>query len=295
MTQHAKATKIDTDILNTEGRKDESNQLATPNEIRDFRSVIGKRLYIGRLTNPVLLYHCSALASKVPALQFRHMKTLKTAVNQHTKSQQKVTFLAVPDGSTFGLQGISDASMATTSEAARGGLMILRRAGDVVHPISWSARKLKRVARSSSTAELLAASDVVNVLAYIQLLLGELLYHHQAEMTFDSRALFNLSTSVHEPVEALNKVDLAAIRELYNPSQVGTISWSPGHYNPTEALTKNNLTTAALLLKILKEGMFVHHPDRLTRTAEQPMIDVNEIDKVSQTGACGNQHDDHSC
>lgn len=223
------------------------------------------------------------MARKVSALRIRHLKRLETIVNNHLKSPQTVVFNHSTTSSRFSLHAISDASMGTSNDAARGGFVIFRRNVDTVHPICWNAHKLRRVSRSSSTAELLAASYNANMPAYIQSLLKELLYRHPVELTVDSRALFDLSTTVHEPFEPLNKIDLAAIRQMYNPSQIDSISWSPSHYNVSDALTKNNLTTADLPLKILREGQYAHHPDHLVHTAEQP-LEVS--DDVTQTGAC---------
>lgn len=264
--------------------KNSIDRLASPTEIRAYRSIIGQCLYIGRLTNPVLQFHCSSLASKISALHTRHLKTLKTVVNVQLKNTSPITFQPSGHGGPFSLQALSDASMATSTDAARGGFIIFRRSGDVVHLLFWSARKLKRVARPSSTAELLAAPDATNTLAYLQHLLEELLYHHEANATFDSRALFDLSTTVHEPTEPLNKVDLSFIRQLYDPCRISSIFWTPGHYNVSDALTKNNQTSAALLSKVLKERNYPFHPDRITRTAEQP-LEAPQHDS-DQTGAC---------
>lgn len=86
ITQKARAASIDTNALNTVSTKGDGDRLATPVEIRSFRSVIGQCLYIGRLTNPVLQYHCSSMASKVSALRARHLKTLKSIVNGQTRN-----------------------------------------------------------------------------------------------------------------------------------------------------------------------------------------------------------------
>lgn len=284
ITQKARAASIDTNVLTSTVSKRDGDRLATSTELKAFRSVIGQCLYVGRLTNPVLQFHCSHMASKISALHVRHLKTLRTLVNNQTKTPACVAYHHPSKASPFTLQSVSDASMATADESARGGFLIFRRCGDVTHPIYWSARKLKRVARSSSTAELLAASDATNALAYYQILLAEVLYHHQAESDFDSRSLYDLTTTVHEPLEPLNKVDLASIRQLFLPSKIGTIAWIPGHYNISDALTKNNLVTAALLHKTLREGIYPHHPDRLVRTAEQPLLSDEE--DLCQAGAC---------
>lgn len=148
----------------------------------------------------------------------------------------------------------------------------------------WSARKLKLVARSSSTTKLLSASDAVSALSYLQHLLDEVLYHRDADATFESRVLYDLDAIFHEPTESLNQFDLVVIRKLHTPRIVGTMFCSPGHYSVRDPLTKDNIVTAALLLKVLREGRYPHHPDRLFRTAEKSLI--QETDDLSQTGAC---------
>lgn len=145
------------------------------------------------------------MASKISVLHVRHLKILKSVVNNQTKTPACISFNRPSPPSTFKLQSISDASMATADEAARGGFLIFRRCGDIVHPIYWIARKLKRVARSSSTAELLSASDDTNELAYYQTLLAEIMYHHPAESDFDSRSLYDLTTTVPPSTSHLSR------------------------------------------------------------------------------------------
>lgn len=86
------------------------------------------------------------------------------------------------------MEASSDVEMSTLSEG--GGCLefvIVRRLGDLVHPIHWSARNLRRVARSISTAELLAVSDASNSLVYLKELLSEISYRPDATLFVDSR------------------------------------------------------------------------------------------------------------
>lgn len=283
--KEARASRVDTSVLNVSSTKSNGNdEVATPQQISTQRSVIGKSLYIERLTNPVLQYHCSQMETRVSALCIHHLRTLKSVFNQHLKYAQIGSYMN-GNGSNFSLHALSDAAMATDTDSARGGYIIFGRCGDTVHPIAWNERKLRRVARSSSTAELLAASGTMSMLAYLQILKGELLYHHKAEITYDSRALFDLTTTIHEPLEPLNKVDLADMREVYTVNQINAVSWYPRQNNIGDALNKNNGVTAALLSHVLHEGEYAHHPDRILRTAEQPLIPETN-DNSSQTGAC---------
>ncbi len=88
-----------------------------------------------------------------------------------------------------------------TTGGSHGGFIILRRSGDVVHPIYWSSLKLLRVARSSSTAEILAAADEADMAFYLAALVRELTYPHAMGFTKDSMSLFNLASTTKEPVE----------------------------------------------------------------------------------------------
>ncbi len=57
--------------------------------------------------------------------------------------------------------------MSLKSEGALGVVRYLSTIRDVAHPIYWSSRKLRRVARSTSTAEILAAADAVDMALYL--------------------------------------------------------------------------------------------------------------------------------
>lgn len=134
------------------------------------------------------------------------------------------------------------------------GLIIFRRFGNIVHPIQWCARKLRRVACSSSTAEVLAAAKSMSDGLYIQTLISELNLDPRAELTIDSTSLLALSTSIKEPEERYNKVDLASIREAYDDGALSAVMWCPGQKLPADALTKANPVTAEFLLVALASG-----------------------------------------
>lgn len=110
---------------------------------------------------------------------------------------------------------------------------------------------------------------------YLQKLLSEILYPHNTELIVDSRSTFKLATSTKEPEEALNKVDISAIRQAFNQNDLQAISWCPGYFLVADALTKDNRTSAALLLKVLREGSYEHHPEkhRIASNAPQQKMD----------------------
>lgn len=144
----------------------------------------------------------------------------------------------------------------------------MRRNGDICHPLHWCMRKLRRVARSRSTAELSAASDASSSLINFQHLLLEITYRHNASMIMDSRALVNLATQLLEPKEAVNKLYLAFIRENFTQLAIRTIAWTTGYYNIADGLTKDNTTSASLIIRALRTGLHPHYPDLMITHAE---------------------------
>ena len=275
LTQKARLDTIDENILTIDppGTLRTPNQIASPAQLSSFRTTLGKMLYVGRMSNPIMLFHASYMASKTNKLETHHLKDLKAFLKWDKRHVPTLLYNSPNTSGNYILEAISDASMSSTSEGGgRGAYLIYRRHNDTIHPLYWSARKLRRVARSSSTAELLAASDAASNLVYIQELLAEMCYRPHAEMLMDSRALLNLSTSIKEPTEAANKLDLAAMREFFTLQSIRAYGWVPGHYNIADALTKDNRETGALLLKVLREGTYPRHPDTYFHTAEPNLI-----------------------
>lgn len=230
-------------------------------------------LYVRRMSHPVMMYHASKMASKVNELRRHHLKYLHALLRHDKKCIPTLCFKTPSPKAPFSLEATSDASISSAAEGGeRGAFLITRRRGNMVHPIHWNARKLRRVAWNSATAELLAASDAVSTLVYMKTLMGELKYHHDAPMFVYARVLANLATSIKEPAEAANKLDLAFLRERFVPDAISSFGWVPGYANITDGITKENRTTSALLIGVFRDGLHPRHPDVVIYAAEPPLI-----------------------
>ncbi len=124
----------------------------------------------------------------------------------------------------------------------RGAFVIFRSAGDVVHTIHWYSRELKRVPRSSSTAQILAPANALDMALDVRCLLRELAHDNDVKLATDSRSFFKLATTTKEPEEAQKTIDLAAIRRSFEKGQLGAVVWSPRYYVVADALTKDSPT-----------------------------------------------------
>ena len=98
---------------------------------------------------------------------------------QASKTQGATIRFLSPDfdqKSNFVLDVITDGAMANKGDdKGREGYIIFRRLGNIVHRIQWSARRLRRVSRSSSTAKTIAPADAASSGLYLKHVLVSLL------------------------------------------------------------------------------------------------------------------------
>lgn len=78
-----------------------------------------------------------------------------------------------------------------------------------------------------------------------------------AHLTVDATSLQSLSTSISQPEERANKIDLAAIREAYDDGRLDAVLWCPGSKLLADPLTKEGPPTVILLLDALSTGTHV--------------------------------------
>ena len=267
LSQNSKLEEISSfNLIQGETLHRAGGEITTSSELKLYRSLIGKLLFAGRLTQPVMLRIASEMATKVNKLQVHHLRDLRAHVKFALSVATPILYNRISQAGNFHIDVYSDANCPRNFHDAREGFIIVRRCNDVVHPVYWTSRKLRRVARSSSTAELIGAADAVDKALYIAAVLREILYDHDVHLATDSRSLFSLATSIRDPEESLNKLDLAAIRQAFENGMLRRICWCPGYYIIADTLTKNNRETAALLSKVFRTGLYPIHIDSVHRT-----------------------------
>lgn len=143
-----------------------------------FRHVIGKMLYIGRMSAPLVLLHASMAASKLSSLQTHHLRSLALVFKRFRAQGAELNYLSPSYTSQDEqispiLDIISDGAMANRgNDKEREGYIMFRRFDDVIHPIQRAAARLRRVARSSGTAGTLAAADAISSGLYLKALIA---------------------------------------------------------------------------------------------------------------------------
>ena len=84
--------------------------------------------------------------------------------------------------------------------------------------VNWQSKHIKRVVRSSLSAETLALSDAIDDGVYIAELISELLFNGSKQISIevytDSKSLFDTLNSKKNVTEKRLRIDIALLREM---------------------------------------------------------------------------------
>lgn len=202
--------------------------------------IIGKLLFTGRTSYPIMLRVASSMAAKTNHILVHHLKILLTQVKYLKDIAVPLRFNKPISKDPFFFDVHSDSSMRNKKETSlKGGFILFRRCGDIVHSIFWPSRKLLRssklpVFRNNCSRRFHDKSQ------YLAILAKELMYVHEIEYTTDSSSSFSLVSNKKYPQESLNKVDLLQCEPLssmelcenHSEFQVITMSWFPYQRQP---------------------------------------------------------------
>lgn len=175
--------------------------------------MIRKLLYIGRLFSPTIALHASQAATICSDLLSHHLWALNATLSTIKNCLCIITYLP-SNGQSFKLEAMSDASIQTWDKRTnvREGIILFWKSYNIVHAIRWIKRLARRVARSTSTAELLADADAFERITYFKHLFEENEDKQTTELVLDSRSTTYPWSIMKEPEEVKKTLLLASIR-----------------------------------------------------------------------------------
>lgn len=150
----------------------------------------------------VILMHASLAAEKRSALKCHHLMALGAVSQGINVDTVKILFKPTHGyiGVPLPLEIVYDTAMRTaTEEKGRSGNFIFRPNGDVAHPIQWNVRKIRHVASSRRTADILNATEEKSMGMFLETVFANVLQVRPLEHTADSISLLSLATSIHDP------------------------------------------------------------------------------------------------
>lgn len=165
-THFTKANSITMACVQTH-RPDKEAVPASLKNLEAFWRVPNQMLYLSRTTNPTLLFHASAVATKTSDFHVSHLMDIYLVLSSASPTVPTLSSKSIGEEGRFTLNGYCDDSLEkgfTDTFDGRLGCIIFSNCEDIVHASHWGAHKLHRVARSPATTKILAAAKTTNVL-----------------------------------------------------------------------------------------------------------------------------------
>jgi transposase InsO family protein len=218
----------------------------TTEEQRDFRGMVGQLNWVASRTDPIIAFDVCQLSTKLSqaTVEDYHyaIKVTKKALNGstlHYCSLEPPVFLLA----------YSDASYANLPDgSSQGGYVVfLADKSERVSPITWTSRKLRRVCRSTITAETMATLDAIDVCAWLFHMFRDVFDVEilPTVIRTDNKSSYQAINSTTSVEEKRLRVDIAAVRECIRNQEV-CIEWVSKENQLADVLTKQGADSTKL-------------------------------------------------
>ena len=159
-------------------RKSNNSNAITSNEKDQPRAKIGQLLWVSNQTRPDISFDVSNLASKLENATIADIKYCNKIISKVTSNSCELKYQKLKGNLKFILY--TDASFGNLENGGSQGScnLFLADENGSCNLLSWQSKKLKRVARSSLTAETLAMLNGVEAALYVRELCKELYGHY---------------------------------------------------------------------------------------------------------------------
>ena len=222
-------------------------RILTELEQRDFRGIVGKLNWIASRTDPTISFDVCQLSTKLQqATVADYHYSMK--VTQKAKNE-KILRYGTLQPPVF-LLAYSDASYANLPDGSSQGGYIVFLADNQgnISPITWASRKLRRVCRSTITAETMAMLDTIDLCVWLFSMFKEVLDIELSTsiVKTDNKSSYDAINSTTAVEEKRLRVDIAAIRECVRNKEI-SVQWVPKEDQLADVLTKQGADSTKLV------------------------------------------------
>jgi len=219
-----------------------------------FRAIVGQLNWLSSQSRPDLAFDVCQLSTKLNSATIKDLIQANKIVKKAKNAELSLVFPNLQ--SPLHLLAYCDASYANLPDgSSQGGCIIfLTDDEENVAPICWWSRKLKRVCKSTETAETMVMLEAIDAVVWLSAILNDI-YGKKMNTPIIRSDNMSLHKNIHSTTAVEEKrlrVELAAIRESARKTEFKA-EWVTNQDQLADCLTKQGADSNKLL-GVLRQG-----------------------------------------
>ena len=218
------------------------------NERKEFQMLVGQIHWSVHMSRPDMAFHGCDLGTVQTKPKLSDLKRANKYLRDMKSDKVSLKFRCL-DLSSIELITYADASYGNLPNGgSQGGYIIfLCDKYGRCSPISWCSRRIKRVARSTLSAETQAAVEALDAAYLMKKFIGTILDRSlKVTLRTDNKSLFDAIRTTNLSQDKRLRVDLAALREMNDNDEVN-FEWVDSKNQIADVLTKIGASKRNLL------------------------------------------------
>ena len=244
---------LEVDIIPKDALRD-PQRVANDEEKKIFRRAVGQLGWIVSMTRPEAAFsYCilGTVQNKPKMSDFKLLRKILLEIKT-TVSYIRMNRMNLND---INLTVYCDASFGNLAGGcSQLGFLVMLCDRDNAIPISWSSKKAKRIARSTLTAETLAAAEAVDTACIIRVMLEDIIGHRLSPIRVfvDNKSLSDAVKTTNVLADKRLMIEMAALREMVETKEI-IVTWIPTEDQLADVLTKSGVNKLKLV-NTIKSG-----------------------------------------
>lgn len=226
-------------------------------ERAEYRALLGQMTWIGTHTRPDIAFEVCELSGLCSKATVGDLMRLNKLIERVRTGHWKVFMPRMEKLEECSLECFSDASFANMAgSGSQGGFVIFLRSGDGRRcPIYWQSRRIRRVVKSTLSAEAMALVECTETAVYLQYILSEIADCGRMKIRcyVDNRGLVDSLQSDKGIEDRRLRIDIAVLRDMLDKGELEDVSWVDTKSQLADCLTKRGASA-----ETLREAVFGH-------------------------------------
>ena len=229
------------------GKEEELNK----KDKRRLRGTVGQLNWIAFQTRPDMAFDACNTAVSLKNATTKDVKSANKSIRKAKANEVNINFNNIGELHKGEIMCYTDASFRNLKgESSQGGYIIFLKGNLTCSPVTWQSKKIKRIVKSTLSAEALALDDAADMCFYIKTLLQEVTGLNTGfpiTLKTDSRNLYDAVYSTKTLDDRRLKIDICSLRQKLAKGEIQAIEWISKDFQLADCLTKLEAPTSKLI------------------------------------------------